>query len=201
MDKIKLGNKSFLYPMPVCILGSDIKGKANFMTISFIGIVNANPGMIALGCNRKHNTYKGIKENKTFSVNLPSVDMIEITDYVGIYAGDDIDKSSLFEIFYGKLENAPLIKECPLSIECKVLQILQLGGYDDVIIGEIIETYSEDKYLTNSIPDIDKIKPFTFSMYNNNYIRLGNKLGDAWSIGENYKQEKHFSHLTLNTKH
>jgi flavin reductase (DIM6/NTAB) family NADH-FMN oxidoreductase RutF len=185
--KKKLGNKSLLYPMPVTLVGSGIYGKPNFMTIAFIGIVNAEPGMIALGCNRKHYTFKGIKENKTFSVNLPSESMLEVTDYAGMYSGHKLDKSKLFEVFYGKLENAPLIKECPLNLECKVLKILEFGGLDDIIIGEIVETYCEERYMTNGLPDIEKIKPLLFTMYDNRYFGIGKYLGKAWYAGQNYK--------------
>ena len=68
MIKKTLGNKSVLYPYPVTLVGADIDGKPNFLAISFIGIINANPGMIALGLGRNHYTNQGIFDNKTFSV-------------------------------------------------------------------------------------------------------------------------------------
>jgi flavin reductase (DIM6/NTAB) family NADH-FMN oxidoreductase RutF len=185
--KKTLGNKSVLYPYPVTLIGADINGKPNFLAISFIGIVNANPGMIAFGLGRNHYTNSGIFKNKTFSVNIPSKDMIEVVDFVGIYSGNKVDKSNLFEIFYGELTNAPLIKECPINIECSLVQVLDHGGADHIIIGEIIESYIDEKYLTDGNPDIDKIKPFLLSMYENKYFEIGKSLGKAWSIGKNYK--------------
>ena len=141
MVKKTLGNKSVIYPYPVTLVGADINEKPNFLAISFIGIVNANPGMIAFGLGRNHYTNQGIFDNKTFSVNIPSKDMIEIVDYIGIYSGKKIDKSKLFDIFYGKLKNAPMIKECPINIECKLVDIIKYDVADHIIIGEIIESY------------------------------------------------------------
>ena len=189
MLKKNLGNKSFLYPYPVTVLGSNVKGKPNFMTLAFAGIVNASPGMIALGCNKGHLTNKGIKENQTFSINLPSRDMVEVVDYIGCVSGEKVDKSSLFKVFYGKLETAPMIDNCPLCLECKVLKTLDLGGLDDIFIGEIIESYCNADCLTGNLPDIEKLKPFLLSMYENKYFSIGDYLGKAWNIGLNYPKK------------
>ena len=190
MVKKTLGNKSVIYPYPVTLVGADINEKPNFLAISFIGIVNANPGMIAFGLGRNHYTNLGIFDNKSFSVNIPSKDMIEIVDYIGIYSGKKIDKSKLFDIFYGKLKNAPMIKECPINIECKLVDVLDYGGADHVIIGEIIESYIDEKYLTDGNPDVDKMKPFLLSMYENKYYEVGKTIGKAWNIGKHYKSNK-----------
>ena len=128
-----------------------------------------------------------LRANKTFSVNIPSKDMIEVVDFVGIYSGKKIDKSQLFDIFYGKLKNAPMIKECPINIECKLVDVLDHGGADYIIISEIVESYVEEKYLTNGNPDIEKMKPFLLSMYENKYYEIGSVIGKAWSIGKNHK--------------
>jgi flavin reductase (DIM6/NTAB) family NADH-FMN oxidoreductase RutF len=185
--KKTLGNKPVLYPYPVTLIGANVNGKPNFLAVSFIGIVNSNPGMIAFGLGRRHYTNQGLLKNKNFSVNLPSKDMVEVVDYVGIYSGKKIDKSYLFEIFYGKLENAPMIKECPINIECKLVDVLDHGGFDHIIIGEIIESYVDENCLTDGNPDIEKIKPFLLSMYENKYFEIGEFLGKAWNIGKNYK--------------
>ncbi|GAA0742298.1 flavin reductase family protein [Clostridium oceanicum] len=190
MSKQTLGNKSVLYPYPVTILGANVNGKANFMALGFVGIVNTNPGMIALGVNRNHHTNKGIFENKTFSINISSQDMLEVTDYVGLTSGEKIDKSEIFDVFYGKVKTAPMIKDCPLTIECKVIKTLDLGGADDIIIGEIIESYCDEEFLTKGNPDIEKMKPAVFSMYENRYFGIGEYLGKGWSMGKEYKSEK-----------
>jgi flavin reductase (DIM6/NTAB) family NADH-FMN oxidoreductase RutF len=185
--KKTLGNKSVLYPYPVTLIGALVNDKPNFLAISFIGIVNAKPGMIAFGLGRKHYTNQGIFEHKTFSVNIPTEDMLKVVDYVGIYSGEKVDKSNLFKIFYGKLKNAPMIKECSINMECKLIDILDYGGMDHIIIGEIIESYIDEKYITNGNPDVEKMKPFLLSMYENKYFKIGKFLGKAWNIGKNFK--------------
>jgi flavin reductase (DIM6/NTAB) family NADH-FMN oxidoreductase RutF len=72
--------------------------------------------MISITLIEKHYTNQGIKENGCFSVNIPNTRMLKVTDYVGINSGSVIDKSTLFDVFYGKLENAPMIRETPLNL-------------------------------------------------------------------------------------
>jgi len=103
-----------------------------------------------------------------FSINLPTVDMIEKTDYAGLVAGKHVDKSDLFEVFYGELKSAPMISECPLTIECKLSQTVDLPIHS-FFIAEIINIYTEDVFLSEGKPDIMKIRPFLLTMSDNNY--------------------------------
>lgn len=187
MNKVKLGNKNHLYPNPVIIVGVNVNGKPNYLNVSYAGIANRVPSMISISLNKSHYSCNGIKENMTFSINIPSLNMLEITDYCGIVSGADVDKSKLFNTFYGSLKNAPMIEECPINIECRVIHKLDLEGSNMLLIGKVIETYSDEKYLTNGIPDITKINPILLSIYEFNYYSLGKKVGKAWSIGKNIK--------------
>jgi flavin reductase (DIM6/NTAB) family NADH-FMN oxidoreductase RutF len=187
MEKIKLGSKPMIYPMPITLVGADVAGKPNFMTIAFIGIVNMNPAMIAMGANPSHLTCKGIVENRTFSVNLPSVKMIELTDFVGLYSGEKTDKTKLFRIFRGMTKTAPMIEECSLNLECTLIQKLSLGGTDDIYIGEIVQTYCGEEFMTAGKPDVEKMGTFVFTMNDNRYFSLGKVVGKAWSDGKKYK--------------
>jgi len=105
--------------------------------------------------------------------------MAEVTGYCDIVSGKRADKSEIFETFYGKLEKAPMIRECPVNLECRLVKILDLGSASEVFIGEIVESYAEERYLCNEILDIEKIKPIVFSMYGNNYWGIGEHLGKA----------------------
>ncbi len=82
-----------------------------------------------------------------------------------------------------------MINDAPLNLECKVVQIVETGKGHDIFLGEIIQAYAEEKFLTNGIPDITKMKPMFFSMNDNNYWKIGEHIGKAWSIGRNYKKE------------
>jgi len=187
MAKKKLGQKTLLYPMPVVIVGANVEGKANFNTIAYCGVAQSQPPMLSISMDKKRHTRKGILENKTFSVNIPSESMTKVTDFIGITSGALIDKSKLFEIFYGCLKTAPMIEECPINIECSVVTILDFGGKNDLIVGKIEETYSDERCLSNDIPDIKKVNPIVFTRFDHKYWRVGEYIGQAYKIGEHYQ--------------
>ncbi|MFX1252773.1 MAG: flavin reductase family protein [Promethearchaeota archaeon] len=185
--KKNLGQKNVLYPMPTTLIGALVNGKPNFITIAHVGIFTHTH--ISLGINKSHYTNQGIKESMSFSVNLPSENMVKITDYCGIVSGKKADKSGLFEIFYGELKNAPMIKECPVSMECKVTEILDYKTHD-VFVGEIINTYCDEDIATERAVDLTKIKPLLFDMSSRNYFKLGEPFAKCWNIGkESSKQQ------------
>ena len=187
MNKTKIGAKTFLYPMPAVLVGAQVDGKPNYLTVAYCGIVQHSPPMIAVTLGRSHHTNQGIRANGTFSVNIPSSGMAEVTDYVGLYSGAKVDKTALFQNFYGQLETAPMIGECPLNLECKLVKTVDFGGMNEIFIGEIVEAYAVEGILTDGLPDIKKLNPIVFSMHDNNYWAVGEHLGRAWSIGKGYK--------------
>jgi flavin reductase (DIM6/NTAB) family NADH-FMN oxidoreductase RutF len=186
MAKIKIGNNAFTYPMPVTIVGAHVKGKPNHMAISWVSMLSSKPPLIGI-VSSAHYTTEGIKENKEFSVCVPSIEMIKATDYVGIVSGTDKDKSKIFDCHYGELKNSPMIKDCPVSVECKLVQTVKLPEAE-LLIGEIINTYGDEKYMTDGKLDIKKMKPFTLTMPDNNYCAVGQLVGKAWEDGVNYKK-------------
>jgi len=188
MAKLKININAFGYPMPVTLVGALVEMKPNFLAVAWVSRVNYKPPMIAVALGKNHYTNIGIRQNKSFSVNIPSVDLIKETDYCGIVSGKTTDKSKLFEVFYGDLKTAPMIKQCPLSIECKVINTVDMQ-VNTLFIGEMISAYSEDKYLTQGNPDIQKIKPLILTMPDNNYWLVGEKIGQAWATGRQFKQE------------
>ncbi|MGQ9721275.1 MAG: flavin reductase family protein [Candidatus Jordarchaeum sp.] len=107
MEKREIGAKTFLYPMPTTLVGANVGGKPNFLTIAYCGIVNHNPPAISIALSKRHYTNPGIRENKTFSVNIPSVEMVKITDYCGLVSGKNVDKSQLFDVFTVNLKLLP----------------------------------------------------------------------------------------------
>lgn len=188
MDKIDIGKNGFVYPMPIALLGANIDDKANFMALGWVMRASMNPPLLTVSVNKNHLTNKAILENKTFSVNFPSVDLLDVTDYCGLVSGKRTDKSNLFEIFYGNLKSAPMIKECPLSLECRLDDIYEMPT-STLFIGEIVSTYTEKKYLTDDKPDIKKINPAVLTMPDNNYWSIGENVGKAWGIGKNFKKD------------
>lgn len=181
MVKQKIG-ENFFIPMPVVLVGTQVNGRANFMTVGWCTRANANPPMIVCGIGNHHYTPKGIGESNTFSVNIPSSDMVEKTDYCGLVSGDKADKSQVFDVFYGTLKTAPMIRECPVTLECRLVKIVPLPT-NTLFIGEIVGVYADEKVLSSDKPDFPAIDPLFLTMPDNRYWTLGNHAGDAWSAG------------------
>jgi flavin reductase (DIM6/NTAB) family NADH-FMN oxidoreductase RutF len=189
MDKINLGSTIPAYPMPVSIVGAHVNGKPNFLTVAWFSMVSSKPPRIAIALGRGHYSNPGIKENKAFSLCLPSEDMVEVTDYCGIVSGKKSDKSGTFDIFYGEEKTAPMIKDCPLAVECRLVEVVE-SSMNEIFIGEIIGVYTEERFLTDGKPDFGKIKPLILSQPDTSYWRLGEPVARAWNIGKKYKTLK-----------
>src|SRR4030042_1245501 len=163
MSKVQLGPQTLIYPMPTFLVGANVDDKPNFMAVAWGGISNLSPPMISVAVRHQRHTSKGIKQNKTFSVNIPSVDLVKEADYCGIVSGAKVDKVKVcgFKVFYGKLKNAPMIEQCPLNLECSLTHIIDLGSHD-LIIGKIEETHISDNCLTEGKPDVTQINPLIY---------------------------------------
>lgn len=192
MSKTLMGPQTLIYPMPALLVGANINDKPNFMAVAWGGIANSEPPMISVAIRHQRYTLRGIRQNMTFSVNVPSTDMVRETDYCGITSGSKVDKVEVckFKVFYGKLSNAPLIEQCPINLECKVVHILDLGSHS-LVIGRIEEIHVSESCLTDGKPDVDKIKPFAYTTSQPaQYHVLGNAIAKAFSIGKELKARK-----------
>jgi flavin reductase (DIM6/NTAB) family NADH-FMN oxidoreductase RutF len=187
MTKVDIGEQAYVLPMATTILGSLLEDRANFMALGWLTRVNFKPPMLGVAVNQGHASHAAIIETGEFSVNFPTVEMVEVTDYVGLVSGKRVDKSGLFNLFYGKLKGAPMISECPLSMECKLVETVELPT-NSFFIGEIVGAYSEERFLTDGVPDIKKINPFLLTMPDNGYWSVGELVGRAWSDGKAMKK-------------
>ena len=97
--------------------------------------------------------------------------MVEACDYCGIKSGKKVDKSKVFEVFYGELKTAPMIKQAPITHACKLVKNIDFGDTHYIFIGEIVESFTNEECFTKNIPDIEKVKPYTW-YYDNKYYGL-----------------------------
>ena len=169
--------------MPVTLVGTMVGGRVNFIAIAWMSRVNYRPPMLTVAINKKHYTPEGIQETRTFSVNIPSVGLLTQTDYCGIVSGRSIDKSKVFELFFGELETAPMIEGCPMCAECKLVDVYDRLPTNYLFVGEVIAVYSEEKYLTDGKPDTKKIDPLILTIPENKYWVVGEHVGNAWKDG------------------
>jgi len=187
--KTKFDQKNlFCLPWAQTILGTHLKGKANYMALDWLTRVNFTPALLGICVNRGNASHDAIVDTNEFSINVPSVEMVGVTDYVGMVSGKRTDKSDLFEVFYGELKAAPMIKECPLNIECRVEQTVELPT-NSFFIAEIINIYCDEKYTTEGTPDTAKIRPFVLTMPDNRFWSIGDCIGRAWHEGKGFRRK------------
>ena len=190
MGKKQFGPQTWLYPEPAVLVGANVDGKPNFMAVAWAGIVCGAPPCIAVALRHVRYTLKGVRQNMTFSVNIPSVDLVKETDYCGLVSGAKADKVAdcKFTMFYGKLETAPLIEQCPVNMECQVAHQLDLGSHT-LVVGKIIETHISEDCLTEGQPDMKKIRPIIYNPRPaTGYYAVGKGVADAFSVGKQIKE-------------
>jgi flavin reductase (DIM6/NTAB) family NADH-FMN oxidoreductase RutF len=112
--------------------------------------------------------------------------MVEKVDYCGIVSGRKADKAGIFEVFYGEQKTAPMIDDCPICMECKVFDTIELPT-NYLIIGQITAAFAEEECLTDNRPDVQKIDPLTLTMPDNRYWKVGKHAGTAWEAGKRLK--------------
>ena len=175
--KIRKGPTTLFYPCPkVLVTCIDGTGKDDIVTLAWVGVANSVPPMIAAGIRPSRHSSALIDETGEFVVNIPSVGLLEKTDYYGSVSGKDVVK---FESAHLTRETAsqvraPMIKECQVNLECRVRHKLVLGSHQ-LYIGEVLETHV-DQDILNSEGNIDYNKSQPFMYNTREYWGLGKKL-------------------------
>lgn len=184
--KKSIGAKTIVYPTPVFIVGTyDKGGKPNVMTAAWGGICCSSPPCVAVSLRKATYTYGNIMANKAFTISIPSESYAKEADYFGLVSGEKEDKFATSGLTPVKsdLVNAPYVKEFPLVIECKVLHTLEIGLHTQ-FVGEIMDVKADEAVIgEKGLPDVEKVKPFTFAPESRGYYRIGSFLGKAFSIG------------------
>lgn len=182
MSKIKFKNLPLIYPIPSVLVGVVVNEKPNYTTLGNCGIVSVEPSVIYISSHKTHFTNRGIKENCVFSVNIPSIDLVKKMDYCGLVSGNEVDKSMVFESFYGSTDKAPMISDCPINMECKVIN--EVNVFDmELFIGQVINVYVSQDSLSNGFPDMKKVNPVIYGM-DNMYWDIGKSIGIGFSEGK-----------------
>ena len=184
MSKVAVPNAIFS-ALPVVIVGSIAGDRINYETLACFGMLALRPRVhVYIGSGRSHQTNVGVKEHGVYSINVPSVDLLQETDYVGLVSGRNVDKSKVFTTFYGAHDKAPMIEECRLSAVCRVVRTTEVGA-NDVFIGEIVETFVEKDCMREGQPDISRIAPLLLggSQRPAFYWNMGEPIGRAFEAG------------------
>lgn len=166
---------NILNPLPVALVGTLINGRPNYCVIGYIAPFNFGKHIFFSLYNKRY-TYTGIVENKTFSVNMPSEDLVKELQICGSKSGRDMDKSLLFNTFYGELKTAPMISECPLNMECEVTDIIHYDTGEGVI-GGVVRSYATSDFFDDGVFNMKKARLLIWTTgADASYYRLGERI-------------------------
>ena len=179
MSRINLEADSLLYPMPVLIIGTfDENGIPCAMNAAWGMISDFKEVSISLG---EHKTTDNLKKNPDFTVSLGTEDTVKACDYVGIVSGRDVpDKFEKAGFHAEKSEkvNAPLIKELPFALECRMKSF-----ENGILVGEILGLSADESILKDGKIDLSAMRPIAYDPFGNTYTGLGETVGHAFHDG------------------
>ena len=186
MMRKNFGAKTWLYPMPVLIVGTyDENGTPDAMNAAWGGIYENNQVMVSLADD--HKTTDNIRKNGAFTVSFATAETVVPCDYVGIVSANDVpDKfeKAGFHSVKSEIINAPIIEELPMTVECRLLRFNE----DGICIGEIVNVSADESILDeNGKIDVKKLDPVLFDPVTFAYLSVGEKVGQAFSDGRKLK--------------
>lgn len=184
----KPGN--MLYPLPAVMVScADKKGNSNILTVAWAGTVCTNPPMVSISVRPERYSYAFIKETGEFVINLTTEKLAWAADFCGVRSGRDTDKwkeAGLTPVS-GHVVKAPLIQECPVSLECRVRQTLPLGSHT-MFVAEVVSVSVDEAYMDrNNRFHLDKSSPICYS--HGRYYALGKEVGKfGYSVAKKKKK-------------
>ena len=186
----KPGN--MLYPLPVVMVSAaDKEGRDDIITVAWAGTVCTNPPMVSISIRPERYSYHMIRETGEFVINLTTEELAFATDYCGVKSGRDVDKFKETGLTREKAEKvkAPMIAEAPVSIECKVKEIRELGSHH-MFIAQVAAVHADEKYMDEKNRfDLNRARPIVYS--HGEYLGTGKKLGTfGYSVKKAKKQAK-----------
>ncbi len=182
---------TFIYPIPAVMVSCGDMEKSNIITVAWTGILNTNPAKVYISIRPERYSYNIIKEKGEFVINLTTKKLAFATDWCGVKTGAKVDKFKEMKLTKQKCEfvQAPAIAESPVSIECKVTDIKEMGSHH-MFIADVLSIDSDEKYIDeNGAFDISKCNLIAYA--NGGYYELGNKIGKfGYSVQKKKKSTK-----------
>lgn len=189
--KVVWKSGTFIYPIPAVLVSCGDMENSNLLTVAWTGIMNTNPAIVYISVRPERYSYKIIKENKEFVINLTNEKLTYATDWCGVRSGKDYDKFKEMNLTKEKANfvKAPLIKESPVSIECKVIDEKTYGSHT-TFIAEVLSIDASDEYMDEKGGfDISKCNLIAYA--NGGYYSLGKKIGKfGFSVQKKKKRKK-----------
>lgn len=191
MSKVMWKPGTFLYPLPAVMVSCGTMEESNIITVAWTGIMNTDPAMVYISVRPTRYSYNIIKECGEFVINLTTEKLAYATDWCGVKTGAKVDKFKEMHLTKepAKFVKSPMIKESPVSVECRVKEIKELGTHH-MFIAEVLGINADEKYIDEKGAfDISKCDLIAYS--NGNYYSLDKKIGKfGFSVQKNKKRRK-----------
>ena len=191
MGKITWKPGTFVYPIPAVMVSCGTMEKSNIITVAWTGIINTNPAMVYISVRPTRYSYNLIKDQGEFVINLTTKNLVKATDWCGVKTGAKVDKFKEMKLHKEKANfvKCPMIKESPVSVECKVKEIKEVGSHT-MFIAEVVAINVDEKYIDKKGAfDITKCDLMAYA--NGNYLAMGKKLGKfGFSVKKKKKNKK-----------
>lgn len=200
MAKVIWKPGTFIYPIPAVMVSCGTMENSNIITIAWTGILNTDPATVYISVRPSRYSYSLIKEQKEFVINLTTQNLVKETDWCGVKTGAKTDKFKELDLHKEKAKfvECPLIQESPVSVECKVKEIKELGSHD-MFIAEVLAIHADEKYIDEKGAfDISKCDLIAYS--NGGYFTLGKKIGKFGFSVQKKKTSKKKREDIKNTK-
>jgi flavin reductase (DIM6/NTAB) family NADH-FMN oxidoreductase RutF len=180
MGKKEIDPIVIFHPAPVVLVTCEgLKTKPNIITIAWTGVVSSRPPMIGIAIQPIRYSHGLIRESGEFGLNIPNKNILRAIDYCGFVSGKNVDKFSntgLTPMTARKIK-PPLIKECPVNLECEVRNFIPLGMHD-LFIGEIVSVHLDEEVLDDGGKlDSSLLNPVTYFSQPADYWSLGDRIG------------------------
>lgn len=186
----KPGN--MVYPLPaVMVSAADKDGRDNIITVAWVGTVCTNPPMVSISVRPERFSYQMIRDTGEFVINLTTEKLAFATDYCGVRSGRDVDKFKETGLTREKADfvKAPMIKEAPVSIECRVREVKELGSHH-MFLADVLAVHADEAYMDeNNKFDLKLARPLVYS--HGEYSGIGKPLGTfGYSVRKKRKKKK-----------
>lgn len=176
---------TLIYPVPAVMVScGSTPSEYNIITVSWVGTICTNPAMCYISVRPERHSYNIIKESGEFVINLTTQDLAYATDWCGVNSGKNQNKFKAMKLTpkEGHMVKAPIIEESPLSIECRVKQIIPLGSHD-MFIAEVVNVQADDRYIDPATGTFHLEKADILAYSHGKYYGLGEFIGKfGWSV-------------------
>lgn len=183
---------TMIYPLPAVLVSCGSSPQEyNLITVSWTGTLCTNPPMCYIAVRPERHSYEIIRRNMEFVINLTTHEMAQATDWCGVRSGRDYNKFEEMKLTPGPctVVSAPLVEESPLSIECRVREIMSLGSHD-LFIADVVNVRADSRYMNSETGKFELADSHPLVYLHGAYYDLGEKIGKfGWSVEKKKTKE------------